>query len=101
MPKEVFWKVVGSKAKRILFALQSKVFSQKIVDVKKLGSVVPPGGIVFRRRSSDIISMLVNIYGSKELFVNEYRSLLSNRLLSAFSYETGLGHTVPMDQGFT
>ena len=26
-----------------------------------------------RRRSSDIISMLVNIYGSKELFVNEYR----------------------------
>ena len=41
-----------------------------------------------RRRSSDIISMLVNIYGSKELFVNEYRSLLSNRLLSAFSYET-------------
>ena len=41
-----------------------------------------------RRRSSDIISMLVNIYGSKELFVNEYRSLLSNRLLSQFSYET-------------
>jgi anaphase-promoting complex subunit 2 len=40
------------------------------------------------RRSADIISMLVNIYGSKELFVNEYRSLLSNRLLSHFSYET-------------
>ncbi len=40
------------------------------------------------RRTSDIISMLVNIYGSKELFVNEYRSLLSNRLLSHFSYET-------------
>ena len=32
--------------------------------------------------------MLVNIYGSKELFVNEYRSLLSNRLLSQFSYDT-------------
>ena len=47
-------------------------------------------GVCFcrRRRSSDIISMLVNIYGSKELFVNEYRSLLSNRLLSQFSYET-------------
>ena len=41
-----------------------------------------------RRKTSDIISMLVNIYGSKELFVNEYRSLLSNRLLSQFSYET-------------
>ncbi|XP_040581618.1 anaphase-promoting complex subunit 2 [Lepeophtheirus salmonis] len=40
------------------------------------------------RRVSDIISMLVNIYGSKELFVNEYRSLLSNRLLSSFSYDT-------------
>ncbi len=45
--------------------------------------------IAFRsKRSSDIISMLVNIYGSKELFVNEYRSLLSNRLLSQFSYDT-------------
>ena len=41
-----------------------------------------------RRKTSDIISMLVNIYGSKELFVNEYRSLLSNRLLNQFSYET-------------
>ena len=40
------------------------------------------------RRSSDIISMLVNIYGSKELFVNEYRSLLSNRLLSTSTYDT-------------
>ena len=40
------------------------------------------------RRAADIISMLVNIYGSKELFVNEYRSLLSNRLLSQFSYDT-------------
>jgi len=34
------------------------------------------------RKPADIISMLVNIYGSKELFVNEYRSLLSNRLLT-------------------
>merc|ERR1719357_272089 len=40
------------------------------------------------RRSADIISMLVNIYGSKELFVNEYRSLLSNRLLAQRSYDT-------------
>ncbi len=40
------------------------------------------------RRTSDIISMLVNIYGSKELFVNEYRAILSNRLLSHFTYDT-------------
>lgn len=39
------------------------------------------------KRSSDIISMLVNIYGSKELFVIEYRMLLSNRLLSQFTFD--------------
>ncbi|WAR31452.1 ANC2-like protein [Mya arenaria] len=39
------------------------------------------------RRASDIISMLVNIYGSKELFVNEYRTLLADRILTNFSYE--------------
>lgn len=33
------------------------------------------------RKTSDIISMLVNVYGSKELFVNEYRTLLADRLL--------------------
>lgn len=32
-------------------------------------------------RQSDIISMVVDIYGSKELFVNEYRNLLAERLL--------------------
>ena len=39
-------------------------------------------------RSSDIISMLVNIYGSKELFIDEYRSLLADRILTQFSYDT-------------
>lgn len=34
------------------------------------------------RRTNDIISMLVNVYGSKELFVNEYRTLLADRLLA-------------------
>ena len=38
--------------------------------------------------SADIFSMLVNIYGSKELFVNEYCSLLSNLLLANCSYDT-------------
>ena len=40
------------------------------------------------RRTSDIISMLVNIYGSKELFVNEYRTLLADRILTYFNYDT-------------
>ncbi|XP_038045964.1 anaphase-promoting complex subunit 2-like isoform X2 [Patiria miniata] len=40
------------------------------------------------RRSSDIISMLVNIYGSRELFVNEYRGLLADRILTGFNYDT-------------
>ncbi len=35
---------------------------------------------------SNIITMLVNIYGSKDLFVNEYKSLLGDRLLSSFSF---------------
>ncbi|XP_001605994.1 anaphase-promoting complex subunit 2 [Nasonia vitripennis] len=41
-----------------------------------------------RRRVSDIISMLVNVYGSQDLFVNEYRTLLADRLLSQLNYQT-------------
>ncbi|XP_059956609.1 anaphase-promoting complex subunit 2 isoform X2 [Mesoplodon densirostris] len=40
-----------------------------------------PGKSSSKRRSSDIISLLVSIYGSKDLFINEYRSLLADRLL--------------------
>lgn len=47
-----------------------------------------PAKTTKNQRSSDIISMLVNIYGSKELFVNEYRTLLADRLLTTFSYNT-------------
>lgn len=47
-----------------------------------------PNESVNYRRSSDIISMLVNVYGSKELFVNEYRTLLADRLLSQLSCDT-------------
>ncbi|KAH7437518.1 hypothetical protein KP509_05G076000 [Ceratopteris richardii] len=39
------------------------------------------------RRSMDIIGMLVGIYGSKELFVNEYRIMLAEKLLSKSDYE--------------
>ena len=38
--------------------------------------------------SGDMASLFVNIYGSKELFVNEYRDLLADRLLEALSYDT-------------
>ena len=35
-------------------------------------------------RSSDIVSILVDVYESKDLFVEEYQRLLSQRFLSAF-----------------
>lgn len=44
------------------------------------------------RRDSDIISMLVNIYGSQDLFVNEYRTLLADRLLTQLNYQTEREH---------
>ena len=37
-------------------------------------------------RPSDIISMVVDIYGSKELFVTEYKNLLAERLLSQLDF---------------
>ena len=45
-------------------------------------------GVGVSCRSADIISSLVNIYGSKELFVNEYRTLLADRILTHFNYDT-------------
>ncbi|KAL1514528.1 hypothetical protein AB1Y20_003625 [Prymnesium parvum] len=42
----------------------------------------------FARRSSDVLSILVNIYGSKTLFVNEFRSMLSDKLIASSDYET-------------
>ncbi|XP_063289172.1 anaphase-promoting complex subunit 2 [Pelobates fuscus] len=47
-----------------------------------------PGKGNSKRRSSDIISLLVSIYGSKELFINEYRTLLADRLLHQFTYSS-------------
>lgn len=41
-----------------------------------------------QNRKSDIISMIVDIYGSKELFVNEYRNLLAERLLQTPEIQT-------------
>lgn len=47
-----------------------------------------PDKISSSRKAPDIISMLVNIYGSKDLFVSEYRTLLADRILSSFNYDT-------------
>uniref|UniRef100_A0A8C8EQQ6 Anaphase-promoting complex subunit 2 n=1 Tax=Oncorhynchus tshawytscha TaxID=74940 RepID=A0A8C8EQQ6_ONCTS len=41
-----------------------------------------------KRRSSDIITLLVSIYGSKEIFIDEYRTVLADRLLHQFNYNT-------------
>ena len=38
------------------------------------------------RRFGDITSMLITIYGSKEKFVDEYHSLLAERLLELTDY---------------
>ncbi|GAB6023392.1 Anaphase-promoting complex subunit 2 [Chamberlinius hualienensis] len=46
-----------------------------------------PDKILKSKRSSDIISMLVNIYGSKDLFVKEYRFLLADRVVTYFNYD--------------
>ncbi|XP_072529315.1 anaphase-promoting complex subunit 2 [Salminus brasiliensis] len=41
-----------------------------------------------KRRSSDIISLLVSIYGSKDIFIDEYKTVLADRLLHQFNYNT-------------
>ncbi len=40
-----------------------------------------------RRRVADELGHLVAIYGSKELFINEYRNMLADRLLSKVGYD--------------
>ena len=40
------------------------------------------------QRTADIISMLVNIYGSKDVFITEYRTILADSILPEFSYNT-------------
>lgn len=40
------------------------------------------------RRNGDILAMLVGIYGSKDLFVNEYRIMLADKLLNNLEYNT-------------
>jgi len=40
------------------------------------------------RRAQDVVSLLVGIYGSKEMFIKEYKEMLADRLLGAASYGT-------------
>jgi anaphase-promoting complex subunit 2 len=40
------------------------------------------------RRTSDILSMLVGIYGSQDLFVQEYRNILADSLLRLNEFDT-------------
>mmetsp|Transcript_5925 Transcript_5925/g.16663 ORF Transcript_5925/g.16663 Transcript_5925/m.16663 type:complete len:771 (+) Transcript_5925:2-2314(+) len=47
-----------------------------------MGYVSQSGG------TGDILSMLVGIYGSKELFVNEYRVMLADKLLANLDFDT-------------
>lgn len=52
-------------------------------DIESENAIQHTGG---KNRPSDIISMVVDIYGSKELFVIEYRNLLAERLLSQLEF---------------
>lgn len=51
-------------------------------------SVFFPDKMGSKRRSSDIISLLVSIYGSKDIFIDEYRAVLADRLLHQLNYNT-------------
>lgn len=43
--------------------------------------------LTYEQKAGDVIGMLVGIYGTKELFLKEYRSMLSDRLLTKSEYE--------------
>jgi anaphase-promoting complex subunit 2 len=41
-----------------------------------------------QRKAQDIIFMLIGIYGSKEMFIKEYKDMLADRILTSGSYQT-------------
>ena len=52
---------------------------------------------VSHTKKLDILSILVSIYGSKELFVDEYRIMLADKLLSNLDYNTDIQvHTLEL-----
>ena len=42
------------------------------------------------RQTADVFNMLVSVYGSKELFVKEYRQILAERLIKAWNRDVRL-----------
>jgi anaphase-promoting complex subunit 2 len=62
--------------------IPSEVFGSVSAD----GSV--RGDIAHESRERDVFSMLINIYGSRDTFINEYRNMLADRLLALRDYET-------------
>jgi anaphase-promoting complex subunit 2 len=46
------------------------------------------GAVCAQPRRSDVVSLLVGIFGSRELFIAEYRAALAERLLSRRGYDT-------------
>jgi len=41
-----------------------------------------------RRRNADVLTKLINIFGSKDVFVQEYQTLLADRLVALTDYGT-------------
>lgn len=42
--------------------------------------------IRIKYQESDLVSVLVNLYGSQEAFINEYQNMLAEKLMSAREY---------------
>jgi anaphase-promoting complex subunit 2 len=55
---------------------------------KELQIVDTPNSTTASSRGLDILALLVSIYGSSDLFIVEYRSLLADKLLSNLRYFT-------------
>jgi anaphase-promoting complex subunit 2 len=57
-----------------------------IVGIDNMRSCEPVSNVT--QKPVDILAMLVGIYGSQDLFVNEYRSMLADKLLSNLEFDT-------------
>ena len=52
------------------------------------GASGPAAGQPRQQPAGDVVGQLVGVFGSRELFVSEYRTLLADRLLSRGGYDT-------------
>ena len=46
-------------------------------------------------QKTDVIKMLVSIFGNKDLFIEEYRKILASKLLATSNYDTAEEVTAP------